>query len=488
MKLSKRAVVSKLAETGLSCEHRRYVRRLIDHNISNTFEVQTHQNCGHNELRALYNRHLRDYDTAPDQGGIRLAHRQFRRISRLIGRLTPTDIPHLLSRLSSRKKRLYTRAAATLEDHGIEERDSLVKMFIKPDRFVAEEISSKEPRAIQYRGPRYNLALQRYLHPFEERYYKLTNSSRGGAVKGLNSWQRAAIFQEALTNFVDPIVVNLDFSKFDAHLHPLMLAEERATYSRCYGDVELDWLLQMQHHNLCWTQRGTHYRVEGTRLSGDVNTGLGNTMIAECIVRAWACSHKLRIIPFVDGDDIIFFTERCVLPPLDFSAWGMEATYDILEPAQLTHCQCKCIVVGKRWRMVRDPFRAISHGSWTVRPYPLNVLPGLLCAMGMSELACSNGVPILQSWSLAQIRISGTTPWGKFDEDIAFRAKLEGRSIPLDITMESRESFEVAFGIPISTQLAIESEIDALTSAAFLPAQRVDVCSTACEASTSETA
>nr|WKV33720.1 MAG: RNA-dependent RNA polymerase [Riboviria sp.] len=455
--------------------HRRFVTPLLPlSSFPKCYEVQTHQACPENELRSLHNRHLRDVGVTPTRRGIRLLHRQMLRLTRKIGDLRPCSLETLLARAPSRKKRLYITAAESLGEYEIEERDSRVKMFIKTDRYNAEEVAEKEPRAIQYRTPRYNLALQRYLHPFEMAYYSTVNHFKGGPVKGKNSWERARLYIDAIQEFVDPVVINLDFSKFDAHLHPDVLAEERKLYNRAFGDAELIELLDAQIDNKCTTQTGIKYSVKGTRMSGDVNTGLGNTVIAEAIVRAWASHHGVRVVPFVDGDDIIVILERGNIPPLDFSDWGMECTAEILEPEHLTHCHSKIIWIGNRPRMVRDPWRAISHGACTVRNYPSHILRPLLAAMGKCELACSHGVPVLQEWALAQIRVAASPAWKHFDEALAYRAKLEGRVGITHITPQARDSFASCFGIEVSDQLALEEELRTWTPAKFIPARGVD--------------
>lgn len=475
--LSKRARVGSVPQVGLKNPHRRAVTVLLQApQLDGLYEVQTHHGCIHNETRALHNRHLKAVPNTLTRRGLRAVRRQLVRISQRVGPVHPIGLDAVLAHVPSRKKRLYRSAAMSLLVREVDGRDAEVKMFVKQDRYDAQEIVDKEPRAIQYRSPRYNLCLQQFLHPFERAYYNTTTAERGGPVKGKNSWERASLYNDALINFVDPIVLSLDFKKFDAHLQPEMLHEEHKAYLRSMPYDELRLLLNMQHKNKCRTQGGLRYYVDGTRMSGDVNTGLGNTMLAQAFVEAWAVHHGIKIVCFVDGDDVIIIMERGRVPSFEFFLeLGMEATVEVLEVPHLTHCQSKIIRVGKRARMVRNPLRAISHGCCTVRNYPPSLMPGLLAAMGMSELACSNGLPILQEWALAQIRVANSPAWTKFDEDIAWRAKREGRAVSLAISSEAREDFEEKFGISISTQLAYEKALRTLTPADFLPARRVDV-------------
>lgn len=466
-----------MQQSGLRNTHRRYVTPLLTPPFSpDLYEVQTHQGCHHNELRSLHNRHLKGMPDTLTLRGLKAVSRELKALSGLVGRIRPVGRDVIVAHAPGRKKRLYQAAADSLSLHEIDKRDAEVKMFIKADRYDARDVAKKEPRAIQYRSPRYNIELQRYLHPFEQKYYTTVDAFRGGPVKGKNSWQRAAIYEEALNYFADPIVINLDFSKFDAHLTPQMLKEERKAYLRACSDPYLAELLSYQAVNSCRTQLGTKYRVTGSRMSGDVNTGLGNTMLAEAMVRAWATRLGIKMVPFVDGDDVVMIVERGASCPMDFFVeMGMEAVVETLEADQLVHCQSKIIRIGKRARMVRNPWRAISHGCSTLRNYPTKLLGPLLAAMGQSELACSNGVPILQEWALAQMRVSDSVPWAKCDESIVFRAKLEGRSIPLEITSSARDDFYHKFGISVSTQLAYEAELSRLGPEHFAPAGWVDV-------------
>lgn len=85
------------------------------------------------------------------------------------------------------KRRLYHQAMLELRTDGLKKRDCILSMFVKADRITLEK--HKDPRAIQHRHPKYNLAFQSFVKPLEHHVYSnllLGYSNTRVVAKGLN--------------------------------------------------------------------------------------------------------------------------------------------------------------------------------------------------------------------------------------------------------------------------------------------------------------
>lgn len=106
------------------------------------------------------------------------------------------------------------------------------------------------------------------------------------------------------------------------------------------------------------------YTTEGTRCSGDVNTGMGNCILMVSIVTAYMWENKAPVSDFSilnNGDDCLLFVKphlAHLLPGIVpwFSALGfvmkLEKPVTVLEDIEF--CQTKPVFDGEKWRMVRS--------------------------------------------------------------------------------------------------------------------------------------
>jgi hypothetical protein len=207
-------------------------------------------------------------------------------------------------------------------------------------------------------------------------------------------------------------------------------------------------------------------------MSGDANTALGNCLLMCIFVRAAMRSlgvDKWDILD--DGDDCLLFipkSEEGKLKPLTklFLSYGQELKLEnraeVME--KIVFCQHQPVIVDGEWRMVQDWKKVLSTraGGSSLWTNPV-LFRGMLHAVGLCELSLSRGVPILQEFASALIRMGdGTIPKAFACEFENWRRAVATGEISLrttPVSLLTRESFADAFGVSVVDQLEIESRL-----------------------------
>lgn len=415
-----------------------------------------------NELVALKQRH--QYDSG-------LRYRSNANLGKylkpFIKRLTPCSEDHIISRCAGSKRKLMIRAKESLREYDVEDADGKVRMFLKADK-AHEEYgtipSYGAPRCIQYRNKRYCLRLATFLHPVEEHVYGMLDQSKTPIfAKSRNLVQRGMDLYEKFSHFNDPVILCLDHSKFDAHVGLELLRLEHTFYKRCYSSEdrqELSYLLHMQNRASGGTKNGTHYKTVGTRMSGDQNTGLGNSIINYAMLADFAKQEGLNACFYVDGDDSVIICEnphRAVSPAF-FEQFGMSTKLEACTTkfCELEFCQTRPVWDGVQWRMVRNPARLIARLQWAVQNITVGGRGKYLRSIGLCEMALGVGLPVGQYLGhLLSKQGKGYMVTG--NHYAAQREFQRPQSVSLiPPTMEARLGYEETWGIPVSEQLEIE--------------------------------
>jgi len=280
-----------------------------------------------------------------------------------------------------------------------------------------------------------------------------------------------------MSQFRNCVVYSLDGSRWDKHIADSILAIEHSVYRRMCPDLWFCKLLSWQLTNHCHTQGGVYYFVRGNRMSGDMNTALGNCLLMVLMVSAAARHLGLSKWDLLDdGDDCLLFLEQdeehCVtdrLVPV-FLEFGQEVKLEnrATVPERVVFCQTKLVWISGKPLMIRDWRKVLSQGCCGVRRWNVpKLVRSMLHAVGMCELALGPGVPILQEFALACIRNGdGKFPVGfADDEPIYMRMNRELRAwghhaltdaFAMPVTYANRESFSRTWGISPDDQISIE--------------------------------
>nr|DAG89297.1 MAG TPA: RNA-dependent RNA polymerase [Riboviria sp.] len=427
--------------------------------LPNGFEpVVVHDQCDHNQYISLRNRvQMECPPVQPVELG--LLRSCARDMAPGIGRVDPCG-GEWLDNYPGRKRRLYRRAQRELAVKPLHRKDRTVKAFIKAEKMPDEP---KDPRMIQARGPRFNLVFGDYTRALEKHLYKLNGKRlpqwlpRGRVLaKGLNLRDRARLIHQKFERF--GVCHSLDLSRFDAHVSQELLGVCHLFYLRCFRNDRLlrrllSWQLVNNCYSSCW-----HYNSIGGRMSGDMDTALGNCFLMLAIVSV--AMRLLGLTPtewdcFVDGDDTLLFTRADVsrLPGI-FRAMGQELKIEQTATTYhgIQHCCTRPVLTVRGRIMVADPRRVVARTlvgcqHWQDRRFWKPYL-GLL---GLCNLALHSGVPVLQAYALMLQRWSGGMMPRKLGvADVNFKALIELRSfapVETPITPDARASFAEAWGM-----------------------------------------
>lgn len=470
--------------------HTRTLTRVAVPDFAFVVDVFNHHPCGCNEEIAIRNRVIGEVPL-PTVEGLDIMRLGLEAIVRHLPKTTAISYGEVLAPFSGQRKAKYSRAVDRVLEWGFSARMAGCTMFIKNEKLMPLKVNP-DPRAIQFRDPRFCVEISRYLKPIEKHLYEL-HGVAGSSLppdrlvgKGLNQVERAMTLLRKVSRFARPVVLSLDLSRFDQHVAAEVLRMEHAVYLRCNNDPYFAWLLSLQVHNLVRTASGWRYRTNGKRMSGDMNTALGNCILMIMMVVGFCLKHlpTKRWDLFDDGDDCLLIVEeedlRTVLEtaPPTFLSFGQELKIEKIARsfAAISWCQSSPIeYLPGKWKFVRDPVKAMSSALVTNKfKTSLKGRNRLMATIGLGELILNLGVPVLQEFAVAIIRNAQGARWyddrSYYNYPVLREMKMFGmRQIrmmcPAQITDEARLSFSRAFGISIDYQYAIESALSSWTIA-----------------------
>lgn len=418
--------------------------------------VWTHKSCTCNERIALEQRHQVD-DGSKYTSQLNLK----KLLRRYVSHVSPISYDQVIGRASARKRVLLEQAKESLVYHPVEDKDGHVRMFLKDDKSHVPEY--KAPRCIQYRNKRYGLPLASFMTPMEHKMCTwLDCSDTPIFAKGRNMIQRGRDIEAKMGVFRDPVAISMDHSKFDAHANVQLLKLEHWFYRQCNRSRLLAYLLYMQLNNKGWTKNGTKFFTPGTRMSGDQNTGCGNSLINFMMTLAMMEELGIQYCIYIDGDDFIVFVERChahLVKPEWYTQFGMvtkiEAITSTIE--HIEFCQTRPVFDGVSYTMVRNPTRMLARLQWCVGYKHPRHKANYLTSVGRCMMSLGMGLPVEQFVGSTLSKIGGryiATNLHHRANQMYVRPLAARISIP---TLATRLSYESAWGISIPEQYHLES-------------------------------
>lgn len=455
---------------------RRHLIRIVPP-VPELWLCNVHSSCVCNEIVSARNRVLGKVPLPSDRG-VAILKRQMIHLARKVGHREPWDYDKVLESFGGSRKRKYQEAYASLLVNPIFAGDGRINAFIKAEKFDPGAKVNPDPRMIQARSPRYNLVVARYLRPSEHAIYNILGRDKMREVaKGMNQRERAATIIAKFNNFLSPVCFSIDCSRWDKHVSPRVLAIEHAFYRRVVGvHPEFDMLLSWQMRNRCRTSGGVKYVVDGGRMSGDINTALGNCLLMVLMVRAAMKELGVSYYSVLDdGDDCLLFVEEADFDAISsglakmFLEFGQEIRIENVARSlhDVVFCQSRMVHNGEEWTMIRDWRKVLSQACCGTKHWnnPDEVRP-MFGLVGACELALNAGVPVLQDYALALIRMASgkMASVGNADSGLIARLRAEygvgwddaiHRAKARTITSEARASFERTFGVPEWQQRAI---------------------------------
>lgn len=373
-----------------------------------------------------------------------------------------------------RKHRLYDNCVKRLEKGwtwGDVSRWSRFRAFIKHEKLPVVATKRLVPRLIQPRSPEYNVLVGRYIKAAEKPIFAALGQLSGDVgpvvAKGLDVHQLAGVIVAKWTRFINPVAIGFDQSRFDQHISVAALEFEHGFYHRIFRSHELRKLLryQLSCHGVVGCSDGhVKYDTEGCRGSGDMNTGLGNSIIQFALMHSYASSLNLQnsISYLVNGDDSLIICEKAAAPLFNgFASFcddlgfvlKVEPLVDVCE--KISFCQMQPVHLDTGWTMVRAFPTAVNKDVVTTFALTPSNFLRYYAAVGECGLALSTGVPVYQAF---YSYLRGLAEPLSLSEEVGgmffWKGNLDPKVAP--VTDQARFSFYLAFGVLPEHQIAIE--------------------------------
>lgn len=388
--------------------------------------------------------------------------------------LEPFSRERFLEDYVGRKRANYNRAFDDLEINPLNKRDSSLRCFVKNEKHNMDAKKRIIPRVVSPRGIRYNCKLGKFTKAVEKPIYRVIQRIFGSTTpvvfKGLNTIDRGLALQEKWKEFDAPVAVGLDASRFDQHCSTTALKWEHSVYQDWFKNYpELKDLLECQLENRINARCLDGFisgKVRGCRMSGDMNTALGNCLLMSCMIYSfmnWIHVDKFQLAN--DGDDCLLIVEKSDLDRVEskVKGWFLKMGYTMkMEEAvgvfeELEFCQCHPVMVDGSPIMVRDPCVALSKDTISLKVKNRERWIDVKHAVGLCGLSLCAGIPMMQEFYLFLLR--GEQPSGAVNRE--FNTGMERLSRGLEpmvrkVTPETRESFNKAFGLDPIVQVMVE--------------------------------
>lgn len=381
---------------------------------------------------------------------------------------------------SGRRRDVYVRAVEDLARRPFTKGDSAIAgAFVKCEKINFSAKHDPAPRAIQPRTPRYNVEVGRYLKPLEHGVYEAIAQVFGGptVMKGLSAEGVAKELRGMWDQFSVPVAVGLDASRFDQHVRAEMLRWEHSVYEGCFLGCdrdELRKLLHLQLHNKGYMRCDDgilKYQVYGSRMSGDMNTSLGNCLIMCALVFTLAEERGIKVRLANNGDDCVVVMEARDVETFNrgLKEWfwdfgfNMKVEAPVDEFEGIEFCQSHPVWDGQCWIMVRNPLTTLSKDACAVvRDFGHGTgARKWLWAVGECGMRMAGGIPVVQEHYAAFLRHGvrglGYNP-ATHETGMYFLAQglQRGYKAPTD---DARVSFYKAFGLSATHQVELEARL-----------------------------
>lgn len=402
------------------------------------------------------------------------------RLNALLPSTVPWTYSQVIESYRGRKRKVYQAAYDDLFTEGpVTSKDAEVEIFIKYEKTDCTTKQDPVPRVISPRSPKYNLCLGRFLKKLEPKIFKSIASLFGSTtvIKGYNAYEAASILRKKWDRFSDPVAVGLDASRFDQHVSVDALKWEHQVYLDCFPiqrhKRKLAYLLRQQIHNKCvgYTKNGKlKYNILGTRMSGDMNTSLGNCLIMCSMIKAYGEHCGVEIELANNGDDCVVFMSKNDLEKFSTGLydWFLNMGFDmkVEKPVycfeRVEFCQTQPIFDGQRWLMCRSLKAVLSKDTTFLQPYQSKKqISNWMYAVGQGGLRLTGGLPVLQNFYRAYMKYGKP---GQVPRDYMswfMRKMSDGMDRDFGpVTPEARESFYLCSGICPEEQLILEEYFD----------------------------
>jgi len=280
----------------------------------------------------------------------------------------------------------------------------------------------------------------------------------------------------------DAFYASTDYTSFEGHFkRKVMQSIECEMYEYMIQYLpQRDWFSSEFINTILGTNQCNFYyfvlQVEATRMSGEMNTSLGNGF-SNLMLMYFVCEERGLPEPpgFVEGDDGIFrFTNKNNVPTKeDFANLGFTIKIDWHRDLS-TASFCGIVFSEDDLNNVTDPISAMLSFGWSTRRYCRSknkIQKELLRAKSFSMLYSYPGCPILRSLAEYGIRVTEGSHTKFAPENMYERDKVKSMMkyvfenhffTNIKIGISTRILISDKYGIPVETQILYEKYLDGL--------------------------
>lgn len=325
----------------------------------------------------------------------------------------------------------YVRAAELWQRYGSERKRKAarVKGFIKREKlpYHAKGVENTVLRLISPRDPCHAYVTGRYLKKAEQVYGVLKQVDRifeeNGAVqgertvlKGLCSIEVGEQVRAKWERIPNAVAVSFDASRFDQHISFTSLLWEHGIYEymfprRKFREFWKQLDLQLRNRGKIVADSGDFemsFSVEGGRMSGDMNTSLGNCLLMSCLTKAYMDSLGVKQYAVGNnGDDtfVILDAKHVGLVQATINDWFREMGFkmEVEKPSyyleELVFCQGRFLETDRFWHFSREPVIAMTKDSLLTKPMPgRGGVAAHLAAIGECGSAGHACIPVMSAY------------------------------------------------------------------------------------------
>lgn len=397
--------------------------------------------------------------------------------------IPPASSDDFVNTYSGAKKKRYQEACDSLLIASAVQKDARLKSFVKIEKINFSSKLDPAPRIIQPRTFRYSAALGMIIKHLEKPLFKKIDQIFGGptVLKGYDCIKSGKIMKDMWDEFENPVAIGLDASRFDQHCSTEMLEWEHSVWEMfTTSKREIKQLLKWQ-----LTNKGTayvddgklKYQVNGSRMSGDMNTSSGNCLIMCAMIYNYCHSQNVQKFRLANnGDDCILIVESKNFSRINqpLTNWFNDLGYTMkVEPPvyvfeQISFCQTQPIFDGVGYRMVRDPRVAMAKDLCCLLNLDQERVKNLWYnAMHHGGKSLTIGIPCWQKFydmfpTTNQQQNKNETTLNGFQNSGFTRMTPKIEQVERDVTSQSRFSFWLGFGILPDTQVMLENRFKSI--------------------------
>lgn len=360
------------------------------------------------------------------------------------------------------------------DNNCLQKRDEECIEFVKRETYP----SFKEARLINSRHDAFKVLTGPFFHGVEKELFKLK-----WFVKYIPVRDRAKVIS---TLFVPgSLAVCTDYSSFESMFVPkLWCAAEGKLYS--YMAKNCSKQLRDNIANILSGQNVMKFRssegrittyLDGTRMSGDMCTSLGNGFTNLMMMLFVAHESGVEVDGYVEGDDGLFMTSGPLCDEL-FARLGATIKLEQKEINQASFCGN--IFDLQAGQNIVDPIEKMVGFGWSTSRLAIGTgknHKALLEAKARSLAFECPGCPILSSLSNYVLRCVGHNDMHKILNDKSLNDyererlsnALEWRGPQVAVSPRTRELVSELYGVSVNEQLAIESYFDRQTELKPIP-------------------